>query len=208
MERSKDITESEWFGRPELEQVRMRAALQWCSQITGFPNPAVIRKPTARENDEKASNSSPASMSMDSSESRSSSPVTLDIPISEESTSTSTQSPSLLPEESLQSPSQPSSQPSPEPTQPPSEPILAPTTPPPGQLTPEQVLAKKAMQRQMSRARQLMVKTKRPVAKKEQKPEEETPENQMPHVLDEFPEESPPPQPKGVIASIWKLFGR
>lgn len=188
----------------------MRAALQGCSLVTGalnpaVRNPAVIRKPTVGK---EVSDSTPASASMDSPES----PVPLDIPISHESTSNldQSQSPSL-PTESVQplsqSPPEPT-QPPPEPTQPPSEPTSAPSTiPPPGQLTPEQVLAKKAMQRQMSRAKQVKVNIKRPVAKKGHKPKEETPVDQMPQV-DGFPEEPSPPKPKGVMASIWNFFGR
>ena len=94
---ARDIKESEWFEKPDSEQVRMRAALQWCAQIAGRPNPAVICKLTTHENDGKESDSSPASASMDSSESsspESRSPTTLDIPISQ-STSKSTESSSL-----------------------------------------------------------------------------------------------------------------
>jgi len=177
----------------------MRAALQWCSQITGFANPAVLRRPTGQDNVGTV-DSSAASATMGSLESIS--PSTLDVPISHESTSESTQSSSLLTESS-----QPPSQSHPRPTQPPPESTPASTTPQRGQLTTEQVLAKEALKRQMSRAKQVMVKTKRPVARKAQKPEEETPQEQSQHVLDEFPEETPP-QSKGIISSIWKLFGR
>lgn len=193
----------------------MRAALQWCSQITGFANPAVLRKPIARAKDEKVLDSAAASASMDSLEP--SSPPMLDKPISHISTSESTQS-LLLPTEIPQSQSQPqpfpesaqppseSTQPPPESTQPPPESASAPANLRPPQLTPEQLLAQKAMKRHMSRAKQ-MVKSKPPTAKTTQKPEEEKPKDQASHLLNEFPEE-PPPQPKGVIATIWKLFGR
>lgn len=193
----RDITESEWFAKTDIEQVRMRAALQWSSRITGLANPAILRKPT--DNDETASDSGAASVPMDSPESIS--PSTLDVPISHESTSKSTQSPSLLTE----SPQPPFHSPS-EPTQPPPESTPA-TTLQPGQLTPEQVLIKQALKRQRFKAKQLMAKTKAPAVKKPQKPEEKIPQ-ETPNVLDEFPEEPPPPQSKSIVANIWKLFGR
>lgn len=192
IEGPRDIRERECFEKTDLEQVRMRAALQWCSQVTGLANPAVLHKPTARDKDETVSDSNAASASMDSLQS--SPPSTLDIPISHEST----QSPSLLT-------STPQPQPFPESTQPLPEAIPAPTTLQPVQLTPEQVLAEEAMKRQMSRAKQLMVKTKRPPARKARNFSDE--ETSQAHVLDEFPEE-PPQQSKSIIDNIRKLFGR
>ena len=191
---ARDITEDEWFEKPEWEQVHMRAALQRCSQATGFANPAVIG---AHQKNREGSNSSPASASMDSPES--SSPPALDIPITHESTSKSTESRSLLtefpqsPSPSLHEPNQPH----PEPTPP------KPTILPPGQLTLEQ---KKALQRQMSRAQQL---SKQPAARKAQKPKKKRGlEDQMPHMRDKFPEIPLQPQSDNIVASIWKFFGR
>ena len=191
-----DIKETVWHEQP---QMRMRAALQRCSRVSGFPNPAIISKRTARGNDGKVSNSSPSSASMHSP--GSSSPTTLDIPISHESTSNPTQSRSLPTE----SPQPPSESP-PEPTQPspkPTPPEI--TIPPPGQLTPEQ--PKKASQRQMSKVKEPMV-DKQGAARKAQKPVKEPEEKgQMPLVPDKSPEE--PLQPRSsIVAKLWKLLGR
>ena len=195
IEASKDVRESEWLERPDLEQVRMRAALQWCARIAGRPNPAVICKLTAHENDGKESDSNPASVSMNSPESslpESSSPTTLDIPTSHESTSKSTQS-SSLPTELPQPPSQSS----PEVTQLPPEPTPPkPIIPPSGQLTPEQ---KKTTQKQ------LMIKTKQPAAREAGKPKKQLEEEPKDQMLDKSPEEQ---QQSKSITGLWKIFGR
>ena len=212
---SKNIVEGDWFGKPVWEQVRMRAALQYCSDLTGLRNPAVLT-PTTHKNDGKVSGSSPASTSKDSSESsspatnenngkvsnsspasmdlpESSSPTTENIPISNESTSKSKQSHSLR--------AQPHSQSPPEPTQLPPEPT-EPSILPPGQLTLEQ---KKTMQKQMSRAKQLVSKTKQPAGKKAKKSKKEPDENPKDQIPSEEPSE---PESKGIVASFWKILGR
>ena len=149
--------------------------------------------PTARENDGKALDSSPGSASMDSPES--SSPTTLDIPILHESTSKPTESHSLITE----LPQPPSQFPT-EPTQLPPEPT------PPGQLTLEQ---KKIMQRQMSRAKQLVANTsKQSASKKARKAKKEPEEKPKDQMLDESPEEPLDPASKGIVASFWKFLGR
>ena len=196
----KEYKEDDWLEKAHWDQARMRTAVQRCSRILQCVNPAVIR-PTAHENDGKVSDTSSASASMDSPES--SSPTALDIPITHESTSKSTQSRSLL-TEFPQSPSQPPpelTQVPPEPTSP--EPTIQPTIPPPGQLTPEQ---KKALQRQMSRAKQI---NKQLAAKKAQKPgkKQERLKNQVSHVPDEIPEESLQ-ESKSIVTSFWKFVGR
>jgi hypothetical protein len=45
IEASRDITEREWFEKPDRELLVLRMQ-QWCSQITFLANPAVIRKPS------------------------------------------------------------------------------------------------------------------------------------------------------------------
>ena len=181
-----DIKETVWHKQP---QMRMRAALQRCSRLSGFANPAIISKRTAhRKNDGEVSNSSPGSASMDSP--GSSSPTTRDIPISHESTSKPTQSSRSLPTEFPQPPSQSP----PEQTLPPPK--------PPGQLTPEQ--PKKASQRQMSKAKEPMVDKQRAARKAKEEPEEK---GQMPLVPDKSPEE-PLQARSSIVAKLWKLFGR
>jgi hypothetical protein len=214
---SNDTKEGEWLGKPVWEQACMRAAIKQCAKFSGLPNPAVTRNsithkndgkksdsspasaskdspksssPTAHENDGKVSNSSPASMDLP----ESSSPTTLDIPISHESTSKSTQ-PHSLQTEISQPPSHSPSEPAP----------LEPTILPPGQLTPEQ---KKSMQRQMSRAKQLVAKTKQTAGKKARKSKKELEEKPKDPMLDNFPEEPLEPASKGIVAGFWKMLGR
>jgi hypothetical protein len=173
-----NIKESDCFTEPHWKQLRMRAAMQWCSE-----------KSRIRPN-------SPASASMDSS----SSPTKLDIPISHESTSNSTQSRSVQTELF-----QPPSQSSPVLTQLPPEQIPPePTIPPAGQLPPEQ---KEAIQKQMStKAEELKVKTKQPAAKKTRKLEKESKEERP--KLDKSPEDPLQPQSKSIVAGFWNFLGR
>lgn len=154
---------------------------------------SAVLKPTAQTEDNQESDSSAASASMNSIES--SSPSTLDIPIS---ISKPTESPLLTetPQPQALESTQPSSKSTP-----------TPTTPHPEQLTREQMLAKEVLKRQMSRAKQLKTNLKGPAPAAQKAPKQETPEDQKPDVLDEFPEE-PPPLSKGVVASIWNIFRR
>jgi hypothetical protein len=229
---SSPIRESEWFEKPYREQVRMRAAVQWASRTGRLDNSDIIRKLTAHESDKIVSDSSPASASMDSPES--SSPTTLDMPISHESTPKSTQSlsaltefpqpPSQSPPVLTQLPPEPTPkptiplplEPTPKPTIPlPLEPTPKPTIPLPleptaeptisrlGQLTSKQ---KETLQKQMSRAKQLGVKTKQPAEKKTRKPKME-PKKEEPK-LDKSPEKPSRPLTRDIVAKFWKFLGR
>ena len=228
------IAEIEWFQKPVWEQVRMRAAMQFCASVTRIRNPAILI-PTTNENDGIELSSSPASTSEDSPKSSSptthkndgevskSSPASMDLPessspttlnnsSSHKSTSKSTRfhtSPSKLPQPSslpLHKSTQHSSQSLPESTQlPPERTPPDPTILPPGQLTPEQ---RKAMQKQMSRAKQLVIKIKPPAAKKARKSKKEPEEKTKDQMLVESPKEPSDPASKGIVASFWKFLGR
>ena len=179
-----DIMHKVWHEQPQL---RMRFALQRCSQYAGLPDPGIIQRPSVikKKGDGKVSDSSPGSASMDS--------PTPNIPNSTQSRSLPTKPPQSTLQTLLELTKLP-----PKPTPPES------TIPPPGQLTPEQ-----QNEAQMSQAKEPVAKQAAMEAQMPDKgPEEGRLEDQMAHVPNKSPEEPLQPRFTNIVAKLWKLLGR
>ncbi|KAF8161316.1 hypothetical protein B0H34DRAFT_857770 [Crassisporium funariophilum] len=192
IESSRHISEAEIFGPTDLDHVRMRAALQECSNRTRLPNPAVIRPPrpprapsavAAEANSWKA----PANLIQDDTTKVQSAPISLSV--SENSASTEPIANASV--------SEPESQPTPTSKTPP--PLSASQT---QKKSEEEIQTRKALLRQIKEAKMSSFRAK-PQKKKKAPIQEKQEGVELPPL-----EEEEAPQPKGILDNIWGLFRR
>ncbi|KAH9485498.1 hypothetical protein JR316_0002406 [Psilocybe cubensis] len=183
----RDIAEGQLFANPTLDNVRMRAALQLCSNITGLPNPALAQK--ERQKSSSAESSPIAALLFGEGASSQASQTNTPSPIPPKPTSTKAAT---------------------------SKPKHVEVTPPPPKEKDAATIAKEladqeSLKRQLEVARRLAQSSSTATRRKQPKPQPKVAKPKSPQFFaDEFlpDEENAAKQKVGVLDKLWGIFGR